>query len=39
MAEWMVLNGNPTKTPADEVKDIKGEMTLLNGEWVGDKMS
>jgi predicted amidohydrolase YtcJ len=34
LADLVVLNGDPTKLPADEIKDIKVEMTVLNGEMV-----
>jgi predicted amidohydrolase YtcJ len=37
MADLIVLNGDPTKIPADEIKDIKVKMTILNGEVVWDK--
>jgi predicted amidohydrolase YtcJ len=38
LADLVVLNGDPTKLPADEVKDVEAEMTILNGEVVWDKM-
>ncbi|MBM4347559.1 MAG: amidohydrolase family protein, partial [Deltaproteobacteria bacterium] len=39
LADLVVLNGDPTKLPADEVKDIGVEMTILGGEVVWDNMS
>ena len=39
VADLVVLNGDPTKLPPDEIKNIKVEMTLLNGEVVWDKTS
>jgi predicted amidohydrolase YtcJ len=39
LADLVVLNGDPTKLPADEVKDVEAEMTILNGEVVWDKMN
>ena len=39
LADLVVLNGDPTRLPVDEVKDIEVEMTILNGEVVWDKMS
>jgi predicted amidohydrolase YtcJ len=39
LADLVVLNGDPTKLPADEIKDIAVEMTLINGEVVWNKMS
>jgi len=38
LADLVVLNGDPTELPVDAVKDIKVEMTILNGEIVWDKM-
>jgi predicted amidohydrolase YtcJ len=38
LADLVVLNGNPTKLPIDEIKDIEVEMTILDGEIVWDKM-
>jgi len=38
-ADLVVLNGDPTKLTADEIKDIEVEMTILGGEVVWDKMS
>ncbi|RJQ59898.1 MAG: amidohydrolase [Desulfobacteraceae bacterium] len=37
LADLAVLNGDPTESPADEIKDIEVEMTILNGEVVWDK--
>jgi predicted amidohydrolase YtcJ len=36
LADLVVLSGDPTKLPVDEIKDIQVEMTILNGEvvWV-----
>ena len=39
LADLVVMNGDPTILPADEIKDIEVEMTILNGEVVWDKMS
>jgi predicted amidohydrolase YtcJ len=39
LADLVVLSGDPTKLPIDEVKEIKVEMTVLNGEVVWDKLS
>jgi predicted amidohydrolase YtcJ len=39
LADLVVLNGDPTKLPINEIKDIKVEMTILDGEVVWDKMS
>ncbi len=39
LADLVVLNGDPTKVSIDEIKDIKVEITILNGEVVWDKMS
>ena len=32
LADLVVLNGDPTKVPINELKDIKVEMTILNGD-------
>jgi predicted amidohydrolase YtcJ len=32
LADLVVLNADPTELPADEIKDIKVEMTILNGK-------
>ena len=37
LADLVVLNGDPTKLPADEIKDLEVEMTILNGKIVWDK--
>ena len=34
MADLVVLNGDPTQLPPDEVKDLKVEMTIVDGEVV-----
>ncbi len=34
LADLVVLNEDPTKAPIDELKDIKVEMTILNGHVV-----
>ena len=39
LADLVVLNGDPTELPADEIKDIEVEMTVLGGEIVWDKMA
>jgi predicted amidohydrolase YtcJ len=39
LADLVVLNGDPTRLPTDEIKDLKVEMTILNGEIVWNKMS
>jgi predicted amidohydrolase YtcJ len=39
LADVVVLNGDPTKLPVDEIKDIQVEMTIINGEIVWDKMN
>jgi hypothetical protein len=39
VADLVVLSGDPTKLPADEIKDIQVEMTFINGETVWDKTS
>ena len=39
LADLVLLNGDPTRLPADETKGIKVEMTILNGEVVWDEMS
>jgi predicted amidohydrolase YtcJ len=38
LADLVVLNGDPTELPVDEIKDMKVEMTILGGEVVWDKM-
>jgi len=37
LADLVVLNGDPTELPTDEIKDIEVEMTILNGEVVWDR--
>ncbi len=37
LADLVVLNGDPTKLPADEIKDLEVEMTILDGKIVWDK--
>ena len=39
LADLVVLSSDPTKLPANEMKDIEVEMTILDGEVVWDKMS
>ena len=39
LADLVVLNGDPTELPIEGIKDIKVEMTILDGEIVWDKMS
>jgi predicted amidohydrolase YtcJ len=39
LADLVVLSGDPTKLPIEEIKEIKVEMTILNGEVVWDKLS
>jgi predicted amidohydrolase YtcJ len=39
LADMVVLNGDPTKLPVDEIKNIQVEMTFINGEVVWDKTS
>jgi predicted amidohydrolase YtcJ len=38
LADLVVLNGDPTILPVNEIKDIKVEMTILSGETVWDNM-
>lgn len=38
LADLVVLDGDPTKVSAEEIKDIKVEMTILNGEVVWDQI-
>jgi len=38
LADLVVLNGDPTKVPINELKDIQVEMTILNGEIVWEKL-
>lgn len=37
LADLVVLNGDPTKLPIEEIKDIEVEMTILGGEMAWDK--
>ena len=37
LADLVVLNGDPSNLPLDEIKDIEVEMTILNGEIVWEK--
>jgi predicted amidohydrolase YtcJ len=37
LGDLVVLNQDLTKVPIDEIKDIKVEMTILNGEVVWEK--
>jgi predicted amidohydrolase YtcJ len=37
LADLVVLSGDPTTVPIEEIKDIQVEMTILNGETVWDK--
>ncbi len=37
-ADLVVLSGDPTQLPVDEIKEIEVLMTILNGEVVWDKM-
>jgi predicted amidohydrolase YtcJ len=39
LADLIVLSGDPTELPIDEIKDVEVEMTILNGEIVWDKIS
>jgi predicted amidohydrolase YtcJ len=34
LADMVVLNGDPTRVPTDEIKDIEVEMTILDGKVV-----
>jgi hypothetical protein len=38
LADLVVLNEDPTKIPINELKDIKVEMTILNGEIAWGKL-
>lgn len=38
LADMVVLSSDPTKVPAEEIKAIKVEMTILNGDVVWEKM-
>lgn len=37
LADLIVLNGDPTVAPPDEIKDMEVQMTILNGEVVWHK--
>jgi predicted amidohydrolase YtcJ len=37
LADLVVLNGDPTKVPIDEIRDLRVEMTILDGEIVWEK--
>jgi len=37
LADLAVLNGDPTKLPVDEIKNLEVEMTILDGKIVWDK--
>jgi len=37
LADLVVLNGDPTKVPINELKDMRVEMTILNGRVVYEK--
>ncbi len=39
LADLVVLNGNPTRLPLDEIKDLEVEMTIFDGEVLWDKTS
>jgi predicted amidohydrolase YtcJ len=36
-ADLVVLNADPTKVPVEEIKDIRVEMTILDGEIIWEK--
>ena len=38
LADLVVLSGDPTQLPVDEIKEIEVLMTILNGEVVWNKM-
>lgn len=37
LADLVLLNGDPTKLPADKIKDLEVRMTILDGKIVWDK--
>ena len=37
LADLIVLNGDPSSAPTDEIKDMEVEMTILNGEVAWEK--
>ena len=39
LADLVILNNDLTRVPADEIKDLKVEMTILNGEVVWDRLT
>ncbi len=39
LADLVVLSGDPTRLPAEDIKELKVEMTILNGEVVWNKMA
>jgi predicted amidohydrolase YtcJ len=39
VADLVILSGDPTELPPNEIKDIGVEMTILNGEVVWDTMA
>jgi predicted amidohydrolase YtcJ len=39
VADLVILSGDPTELPTNEIKDIGVEMTILNGEVVFDNMA
>ncbi len=38
LADLVVLNGDPTKVPIDEIKEIRVKMTILNGDVVWERL-
>ena len=38
-ADLVILSGDPTKLPPNEIKDIEVKMTILSGKVVWDNMS
>jgi predicted amidohydrolase YtcJ len=38
LADLVILSEDPTILPANEIKNVKVEMTILNGEIVWDKI-
>ena len=39
LADLVILGSDPTRLPANEIKDIEVEMTIIDGEVAWDKMS
>jgi predicted amidohydrolase YtcJ len=39
LGDLVVLSGDPTRLPANEIKDIEVEMTILDGEVVWGETS